>query len=100
MRSADRASSGRAKESTKTAASCIRSWAAMSARVRASAVAVTASRGTCGNTSANRPRLRYSGRKSWPHWLTQCASSTATTASLAWDSRSSIQGCISPSGET
>ena len=52
----------------------------MSWRVRASAVAVTASRGTPGKISASRPSMRYSGRKSWPHWLTQCASSIATSA--------------------
>ena len=64
----------------------------MSSRVRASAVAVTARRGTWGKTSASRPSMRYSGRKSWPHWLTQCASSIATRASGRRDSRSSIAG--------
>ena len=60
----------------------------MSSRVRASAVAVTARRGTSGNSSASRPSIRYSGRKSWPHWLTQWASSMAISASGDARSRS------------
>jgi ATP-dependent DNA helicase RecQ len=62
-------------------------------------LAVTASRGTLGKTSARRPSMRYSGRKSCPHWLTQCASSIATSASGSRESRSSIEGCIRPSGD-
>ena len=49
---------GRAKLSTNSRASRRRSSARMSARVRASAVAVTARRGACGNTSASRPSMR------------------------------------------
>ena len=33
---------------------------------------------TPGRRSRSRASCRYSGRKSWPHWLMQCASSTAT----------------------
>ena len=55
------------------------SRATISSRTTGVAVAVHASmRG--GRTSASRsPICRYSGRKSWPHWLMQCASSTATS---------------------
>ncbi len=52
----------------------------MSRCVGASAVAVTATKGTPGKLSRRRPRSRYSGRKSWPHWEMQCASSMATMA--------------------
>ena len=66
---------------------------------RAAAVAVTARRGASGNTSASRPSIRYSGRKSCPHWLTQWASSMAIRAMGMRESRFSIAGCIIPSGE-
>jgi hypothetical protein len=46
-------------------------------RVIASAVAVSAMRGTPGKRSCSCASCRYSSRKSWPHWLTQCASSMA-----------------------
>ena len=54
------------------------SCAAMSCRTRAVAVAVYAWRLTPGSSCRSRPSCRYSGRKSCPHWLMQCASSTAT----------------------
>ena len=57
----------------------------MSARVWASAVAVSASRGTPAKRSCSTLRPRYSSRKSWPHWLTQCASSMANRLS-SWRS--------------
>ncbi len=47
------------------------------ARSETSAVAVSATSGTCGNTSRSRPRPRYSPRKLWPHCEMQCASSMA-----------------------
>ena len=50
----------------------------MSRRTRSVAVAVKACRLTPGNSSRSRPSWRYSGRKSWPHWLMQWASSMAT----------------------
>ncbi len=49
----------------------------MSRRTRSVAVAVNAWSDTDGNSSRSRPSCRYSGRKSWPHWLMQCASSIA-----------------------
>ena len=52
----------------------------ISSRVRISAVAVRAMRGTLGNSSASWPSCRYSGRKSCPHCDTQCASSMANRA--------------------
>ena len=60
-----------------------------SARVVGSAVAVSATRGTWGNNSRNLASSRYSGRKSWPHWLTQWASSMANSpiSTLARSSR-------------
>ena len=68
-----------ADEQRARAASCSRST--MSARVWASAVAVSAMRGTSGKRSCSSDRPRYSSRKSWPHWLTQCASSIANRLS-------------------
>ncbi len=50
--------------------------------MRGSAVAVSATLGTPGNTSRRRARSRYSGRNSWPQAETQCASSIAISASL------------------
>ena len=49
----------------------------MSRRTRSVAVAVNAWNDTPGKSSRSRPSCRYSGRKSWPHWLMQCASSMA-----------------------
>ena len=50
----------------------------MSRRTRAVAVAVKACRLTPASARAAAPSWRYSGRKSCPHWLMQCASSMAT----------------------
>src|SRR6218665_92288 len=80
--------------------SCSRSM--MSARVSASAVAVSAMRGTPGERWCSTVSARYSGRKSWPHWLTQCASSIANR--LSWrcwyspSSRPRKRGVFSRSG--
>jgi hypothetical protein len=52
----------------------------ISARCRGSAVAVSAMRGTSGKRSCSTESWRYSGRKSWPHCDTQCASSMANSA--------------------
>ena len=38
-----------------------------------------------GKKLRSRPSCRYSGRKSWPHWLMQCASSTATNCTSHFD---------------
>ena len=49
------------------------------------AVAVSATKGTAAPSSRRSlPSWAYSGRKSWPHSLTQCASSTTTRASSRW----------------
>jgi hypothetical protein len=66
-----------------------RSVAAMSARTRSVAVAERAMIGASGNSSRSSASLRYSGRKSCPHSLMQCASSTATarTSNPASDAR-------------
>jgi len=53
------------------------STSTISSRVWGSAVAVSAIKGESGKCSRNSPSAAYSGRKSWPHWETQCASSTA-----------------------
>ena len=79
---------GRWKLETNTSASRIRRAVRMSLRVRGSAVAVSAMRGTPGNRSATRASSRNSGRNSWPHCETQCASSIANKASRRRDSRS------------
>jgi hypothetical protein len=47
----------------------------------ASAVAVSAMRGTLAKRSCSTVSARYSGRKSWPHWLTQWTSSIANKLS-------------------
>ena len=50
----------------------------ISFRTDSVAVAVIARNGTPGKTCRSLPSVRYESRKSWPHWLTQCASSMAT----------------------
>ena len=72
----------------------------MSSRVRWSAVAVSAMRGTPGKSFRNRLSMRYSGRNSCPQAETQCASSTAIKASSCRHSRSSVPDIISRSGDT
>src|SRR6185312_353518 len=72
----------------------------ISLRVLASAVAVSAIRGTSGNRSASTARRMYSGRKSCPHWDTQCASSIANSASGVASSRSRQRSVSRRSGAT
>ncbi len=72
----------------------------MSRRVGPSAVAVSAMRGTPGKRSCSTVSLRYSGRKSWPHWETQWASSMANSAISQPASRSRKPGVSSRSGAT
>ena len=43
---------------------------------------VTAMTGHCGSSARSSLRVAYSGRKSWPHSDTQCASSTASRQGL------------------
>ena len=66
--------------------------ATISARVCGSAVAVSAMRGTPGKRSCSSDSCRYSGRKSWPHCDTQCASSMANSAMRARSSSSRQRG--------
>ena len=91
---------GRSKPPRKTGLSARPSCARISSTVRGSAVAVSAIRGTSGKRVASRPSPRYSGRKWWPHWLTQCASSMANSASGRRARKSSVPSSSSRSGET
>ncbi|MOA13388.1 hypothetical protein D3C78_1334370 [compost metagenome] len=89
---------GRSKLDRKRSAPCrCRRWT-ISSRVRMSAVAVSAMRGTCGNSSASWPSCRYSGRKSWPHCDTQWASSMANNEISRSRRKSSMRGCTRRSG--
>ena len=72
----------------------------ISSRVAASAVAVSAMRGTSGSARAAATAGRYSGRKSWPHCETQCASSMANSAMRARSSSSRQRGVSRRSGAT
>ena len=72
---------GRSKLAMKRRRSRASARETISSRVRSSAVAVSAMRGTLGKRSARTLSWRYSGRKSWPHWETQCASSMANSDS-------------------
>ncbi|CFP69318.1 Uncharacterised protein [Bordetella pertussis] len=71
---------GRSKLATKWRASSRARRCAISLRVAAVAVAVSAMRGTSGQRSCSIDSPRYSGRKSCPHCETQCASSMANRA--------------------
>ena len=62
---------------TRTTGSRRPSCAAMSSRTRTVAVAVNAWMEAPGKSCLRRPSRRYSGLKSCPHWLMQCASSIA-----------------------
>ena len=71
----------------------------MSSRVTLSAVAVKAPIGTSGKSSRSLESCSYSGRKLWPHWEMQCASSTTNMATgRAWSARS-MGSVISRSGD-
>jgi hypothetical protein len=72
----------------------------ISRRVGGSAVAVSARRGTAAKRSRSTPSSRYSGRKSCPHWATQCASSMAKSARRARSSWARNPSPTSRSGET
>ena len=73
------------------------SRAAISRRVGGSAVAVSAIRGTWRQRSRN-ASWRYSGRKSWPHCDTQCASSIANSAIVSGSSQARKPSVSSRSG--
>ncbi len=75
-RIARKGSAGRTS-ARRLAAGAENSRSAMSSRVGASAVAVTAIAERRRAPRAASRRRRYSGRKSWPHCETQCASSMA-----------------------
>ena len=72
----------------------------ISSRVTASAVAVSAMRGTCGKRSCSTESWMYSGRKSCPHCDTQWASSMANRPMRERSSKSRKRGVISRSGAT
>jgi hypothetical protein len=72
----------------------------MSSRTRLVAVAVSAMIGTSGNCARNFFSSRYSGRKSWPHSLMQCASSIAIWAMFQLSVLSRKFSIISRSGAT
>jgi len=77
-----------------------RSLSMISRLVVSSAVAVSATRGTPGNFPARMPSSRYSGRKSCPHWETQCASSIAKRAISILSRRAMKPSVTSLSGAT
>ena len=78
--SARRRRLGRAKPRTCCGVSAGRPRRArISSRTTGVAVAVQASTRACGSSVSSAPISRYSGRKSWPHSLMQCASSMATS---------------------
>ena len=63
----------------------------ISARTCAVAVAVKAATvGRLGSEAITGAMLRYEGRKSCPHWETQCASST-TTRPISMERRNSAK---------
>ena len=63
-------------------------------------VAALREAGVRGKRSASTERPRYSGRKWWPHWLTQCASSTANRAMCRSARRERVVSSVRRSGET
>ena len=90
---------GRAKSPTTVAGDTSASALATSAITRGVAVAVSAIVGatTTSRSSASR---RYSGRKSWPHCDTQCASSIATSAIATRDKSRLKLSSTARSGDT
>ena len=89
---------GRSKLATKRCACSSFSSLTISSRVRSSAVAVSAMRGTFGKRSASTFSWRYSGRKSCPHCETQCASSMANSDSSVRVSSDRVRSCSKPLG--
>jgi hypothetical protein len=90
----------RSNEATCTAGRRNPSCATTSSRTRAVAVAVNAQNGTSGKRSRNGAMRRYSGRKSWPHSLMQCASSTTKRATSQRSRSPEKPGSVSRSGAT
>jgi hypothetical protein len=90
---------GRSKLRTKVRGGASNSLSTMSPRVGASAVAVSAM--VCRRPPiwrARLPSVRYSGRKSWPHCETQCASSIAIRRTSDSPSISIVSGPRQPLG--
>ena len=72
----------------------------MSARTSGVAVAVSAIVNGSPSCLRTSPRRRYSGRKSCPHWLMQCASSIASSDNLRWVMIDRNPGALNLSGAT
>ena len=64
------------------------------------AFAVSAAIGGSPRSRRTSPMRRYEGRKSWPHWETQCASSTARRETFRRAARSRKAGLSNRSGAT
>src|SRR5580704_13110236 len=91
---------GRSKLLMNTRGGAGNSLSTMSPRVGVSAVAVSAR--VCRRPPiwrATLPSARYSGRKSWPHCETQCASSIAIKVTWLSASISTVSGRASRSGD-
>ena len=72
----------------------------MSAATSGVAVAVEARIASAPSQRAASASRKYSGRKSWPHWDTQCASSTTKRPISACRMRSRKPGEANRSGAT
>ena len=88
-RSTEKRRFGRSNPRISSTGSRSPSRATISSRTGGAAVAVRASTGGRPSASIAAPSRRYSGRKSWPHSLTQCASSTTNSEMSATASSSS-----------
>ena len=72
-----------------------------SRRTRSVAVAVSATTGgRTGRLATKSAMPVYAGRKSWPHWLTQWASSTARSGTRACAANARNAGSARRSGAT
>ena len=70
----------------------------MSSRTRGVAVAVSATQEAAGKAARTSASCRYSGRKSWPHWEMQCASSMAMQSTVSSARSARVRGARSASG--
>ena len=89
---------GRSNPRTKDSTSPPNIRSAMSSRVMASAVAVSAAMGTPGKSCRSRHRSSYSGRNDGPHCEMQWASSTANSLTGSRPRASSMRSVMSRSG--
>ena len=87
-RSTEKRRLGRSNPRIRIAGSFNPSRSTISSRTGGAAVAVSASTGGRPSAWIAAPSRRYSGRKSWPHSDTQCASSTTNSEMSATDSSS------------